>query len=330
VGKPRVLLVSTGGTVASRFEEGKGYSPAVKGDDILRDFPEVHEAAEIEAVQCGNVLSFALYPDTVMKIVRMVSEKLKKEDFHGAVITQGTATMEESAYLADLLWDLEKPLVFTGSMFSSSEKDWDGPRNILNAVLVAASPLARNKGAMVCVGGEIHAARDVVKMHKSSLVPYASLNAGPLGMFVNKRDIIFNRAPLLRKVFLTDKLENRVDIIKVAMGSDARLLDASIKSGAKAIVLESLPGGGGVTPEIMAAVRNARNDGFIFAMTPRSPLGSALSVAGGGCGPWDLRQCGVITAGDLPSVKARIIFMVTLPLGKDFKELMQIFHEIAP
>lgn len=328
--KPKVLFVSTGGTISSRYEEGKGYSSFLKGDDILCELPEIHGAVEIESVQYCNVLSFALSPEIIMGIVTFVKQRLKDDDFLGAVIAQGTATMEEAAYLADLLWDQDKPLVFTGSMFNSSERDWDGPRNILNSILVASSPLAKNKGVMICLGGEIHAARDAVKMHKSSPVPIVSLNAGPLGMVVNKGSVIFNRIPLLRKCFSPADLETTVDIIKVALGSDARLINASIKTGAKAIVLEALPGGGGVTPQIMAAVKKARRKGFIFVMTPRSPLGSALSNASGGCGPWDLRQCGVITAGDLSSVKARVVLMVTLPLVRDLEELSQIFREIAP
>jgi L-asparaginase len=265
-----------------------------------------------------------------MEIVEQAKSKVNDDGFDGVVITQGTATLEESSYLADLLWDSDAPLVFTGSMLNSSEPDWDGPKNVMNSVLVAASPDARGKGAMICLGGEIHAARDATKVHKTSLAPLVSFNTGPLGMVINKKDVVFHRAPLKRKTFPAKSLETQVDIIKVAMGEDSRLLEAAIHSGARAIVLEAFPGGGGVTPEIMAAVKQARTKGFVFVMAPRSPIGSALSGASGGCGPFDLRQCGVITAGDLSSIKARIILMITLPLVKDIEQLRQIFWAIAP
>jgi L-asparaginase len=330
VANPQVLLVSTGGTISSKFDPAKGYSPALTGADFLADFPALRELADIEIIQPCNVLSFALSPVTVMQIVSAAKEKVMQEGFAGVVVTQGTATLEETSYLADLLWDVDAPLVFTGSMLNSSERDWDGPRNIMNSVMVAISTEARGKGVTICLGGEIHAARDATKIHKTSLAPLASLNTGPLGMVINKRDVVFHRAPLRRKTFHAQTLEMAIDIIKVGIGDDARLLDASIASGARAIVLEAFPGGGGVTPEIMAAVRRARLRDFIFVMAPRSPIGSSLSGAGGGCGPFDLRQCGVITAGDLTATKARIVLMIALPLTGNLDQLRDTFREIAP
>jgi len=265
-----------------------------------------------------------------MQIVGTARQKVLHEGFVGIVVTQGTATLEESSYLADLLWDVEAPLVFTGSMLNSSERDWDGPRNIMNSVVVAISAEARGKGAMICLGGEVHAARDATKIHKTSLAPLASLNTGPLGMVINKKEVVFYRTPLKRKTFPAKTLETAVDIIKVGIGDNARLLDASIASGARAIVLEAFPGGGGVTPEIMAAVKRARAKDFIFVMAPRSPIGSSLSGASGGCGPFDLRQSGVITAGDLAAIKARIVLMVALPLTGNLDQLRETFREIAP
>jgi L-asparaginase len=331
VSKPKVLLISTGGTISSKFDPAKGYSPALTGADFLAEFPIFGEFADIDVMQPCNVLSFALAPATIMQIVDTAKQKVAQEGFAGVVVTQGTATLEESSYLADLLWDVDAPLVFTGSMLNSSERDWDGPKNIMNSVIVAASAEARGKGAMICLGGEVHAARDATKIHKTSLAPLASLNTGPLGMVINKRDVVFHRAPLRRKTFKANTLEMAVDIIKVGIGEDSRLLDASIASGARAIVLEAFPGGGGVTPEMMVSVKKARARDFIFVMAPRSPIGSAaLAGASGGCGPFDLRQCGVIPAGDLAALKARIVLMVVLPLITNAEQVRNIFSEIAP
>jgi len=319
VTKPKVLLISTGGTISSKFDPAKGYSPALTGADFLADFPVIGEFADIEIMQPCNVLSFALSPATIMQFVESAKQKVTQEGFAGVVVTQGTATLEESSYLADLLWDVDAPLVFTGSMLNSSERDWDGPKNIMNSVIVAASPEARGKGAMICLGGEVHAARDATKIHKTSLAPLASLNTGPLGVVINKREVVFHRAPLRRKTFKATTLEMAVDIIKVGIGEDSRLLDASIA------------GGGGVTPEMMVSVKKARARDFIFVMAPRSPIGSAaLAGASGGCGPFDLRQCGVIPAGDLASTKARIVLMVVMPLVGNAEQVRNIFSEIAP
>lgn len=328
--KPKLLLISTGGTIASKFVEGKGYAPVLGGDDFLDPYPELAAIAEIDSIQPCNVLSFALTPAQIMEVVSIAREKVAKESYEGVIITQGTATLEETSYLADLWWDREEPLVFTGSMLNASERDWDGPRNLLCAALIASGKDARGKGVMITLGGEIHAARDALKIHKTGLAPLVSYNAGPLGLVLNKKEVVFHRAPLRRKTFPVKTPETKVDLIKVALGCDARLLRASIDSGAKAIVLEALPGGGGVTPEIMEVVREAGNRGFIFVMSPRSPIGSVSSVASGGCGPFDLRQCGVINAGDLAAVKARILLMAALPHVNSREELARIFKEIAP
>ncbi|HOC09170.1 MAG TPA: asparaginase [Bacillota bacterium] len=328
--KKKILIVSTGGTISSKYDGEKGYSPVISAQELGSSLGGAEGIADIETVQFCNVLSFALEPNQVLELVNMIRTRLADEDYAGAVVTQGTATMEETSYLADLMWDVEKPLVFTGAMLNASERDWDGARNVRNSVLVAANPKSRGKGVLVCMGGEIHAARDVSKIHKTSLNTFVSLNVGPLGLVSNNR-VIFYRNPILRKVFApVEILETNVEILKVSLGSSSKILDLMISEGYKGIVIESLPGGGGVTPEIMDSIRRAQGQDIVFVQTPRSPMGTSVSRASGGCGPWDLRQCGVINGGDLTSVKARILLMVTLPVVDSKMELKAIFDEIAP
>lgn len=328
--KPKVLIVSTGGTISSKYDEEKGYSPAVTAQELSSSIPELCGLADVEPVQFCNVLSFALKPHQILELVNIIRARISGEDYAGAVVTQGTATMEETSWLADLLWDMDKPLVFTGAMLNASERDWDGARNIANSVSVAANPIAGGKGVLVCMGGEIHAARDVSKIHKSSLNTFVSLNAGPLGL-VSYNRVIFYRKPVLRKVFTpVDRLEPDIEIIKVSLGTGPKLIDVLVDNGYKGIILEGFPGGGGVTPEIMNSIRRAKDKGVVFVLTPRSPIGSVVSGADGGCGPWDLRRCGVISGGDLTSVKARILLMAAIPLVGSKYELERIFNEIAP
>ncbi|KUO71936.1 MAG: hypothetical protein APF77_04600 [Clostridia bacterium BRH_c25] len=328
--KPKVLIISTGGTISSKYDNEKGYSPAVSVQELCSSLFGIENLAEIESIQFCNVLSFALEPNQILDLVNIIRAKIYEGDYAGVVITQGTATMEETSYLADLLWDIDQPLVFTGAMLNASERDWDGARNIFNSVLVAADPMAKNKGALVCMGGEIHAARDVSKVHKSSLNAFVSLNSGPLGMVSNNK-VVFYRNPVLRKVFaLVSRLETGTEIIKVSLGAGSKLIDLLVANDYKGIVLEGFPGGGGVTPEIMNSVIKAQDKGVVFVLTPRSPMGSVISRASGGCGPWDLRQCGVINGGDLTSVKARILLMVALPLVSSKAELEGLFNEAAP
>jgi L-asparaginase len=302
----------------------------LRGEDLLAASPKVNEIASVDLVQPCNVPSFSLAPNQVLDFVWQTKKKLVDQDYAGAVILQGTATIEETAYLADLVWDCPKPLVFTGAMLNFSEPDCDGPRNIYDAILTAISPKACCNGVLVTIAGEIHAARDVVKQHKCALAAFASLNTGPIGLNANGRGIVFYRTPLLRRCYNITRVDAVVDIIKIALGSDSRLIQYSVASGAQAIVLECFPGGGGVTPTVMASVQALRAKGIIFVMVPRSPLGSSVAKAGGGCGPVDLRQCGVIVAGDLSAIKARLLLMVLLAAGFDEQAIRQEFEEVAP
>lgn len=328
--KPKILIVSTGGTISSKYDSEAGYSPAITAQDLRASIIEAETVVDIEAIEFCNVLSFSLAPYQILKMINMIRTKLTEEDFVGAVVTQGTATMEETSFLADLVWDIDKPLVFTGAMLNASERDWDGARNIYNSVLVAANIEARSKGVMVCMGGEIHAARDVSKIHKTSLNAFISINTGPLGVVSNNR-VIFYRNPILRKVFTkVEKLETNVEILKVSLGANSRVLDFMISENYRGIIIEGFPGGGGVTPEIMKSIRKAQGKDIVFVLTPRSPVGTSVSRASGGSGPWDLFQCGVINGGDLTSIKARILLMVALPKVGSKPDVQKIFNEIAP
>lgn len=328
--KLKIIIVSTGGTISSKYNNNQGYSPVEITEELSQYIKKVNSIADVEFIHYGNVLSFALKPNTILELINHLLVKINRDDYAGAVIMQGTASMEETSYLADLLWDTDKPLIFTGAMLNASETDWDGGRNIFNSALVALDPMAKNKGVLVCMGGEIHAARDVIKIHKTSLNTFVSLNNGPLGL-VNNNRVIFYRIPSIRKVFTSiNRLETHIEIIKVCLGTDSRLIDFLISNKYKGVILEGFPGGGGVTPEIMNSVKSAHDEETVFVLTPRSLMGSSISRASGGCGPWDLRQCGVINGGDLTSVKARILLMVALSQTNNKYELERIFSEVAP
>ncbi|NPV69957.1 MAG: asparaginase [Firmicutes bacterium] len=326
--KPGVLIVSTGGTILSRSTGSEGYKPAVTGAELVGSIPGLLERADVQVLEFSSVLSFALDPDTVVHLMKTVQDRLAGDETAGAVVIQGTATMEETAYLADLLHSSDKPVVFTGAMYSASEPDSDGPRNVLYSVIVATSEYARGKGVVVCMNGEVHAARDVVKTHKSDVGAFKSPNLGPIGL-VSKTGVVFYRAPLFRRAF-SDGVEPRVDLVKVVLGSDARLLKASVDSGARGVVIEAFPGNGGVTPSMMAAVEELRARDFPIVMAPRSIGGRTSPGAGGGCGPADLARCGVILAGDLPAQKARILLMVALATCRTTAEIGAVFASLAP
>jgi L-asparaginase len=328
--KSKILIISTGGTISSKYVKNQGYSPALTIQDIISNFSKLEDIAIIETLQFCNVLSFRLTPQNILDIINIAKKKTKEQNYSGVVVTLGTAAIEEASYLADLLWNMDAPIVFTGAMLNASEREWDGPRNVFHSILIAASSEAKSKGVLVCLGGEIHAARDVIKIHKTSLNAFVSPNNGPLGFVLNNNKVVFYRVPIFRKTFEIEYLETNVDIIKIGLGTNSKIIDFLISNGTKAIVLEAFPGGGGVTPDIMNSVVKAKKKDVVFIVTPRSILGSSISKAGGGCGPADLFKVGVINGGDLSSTKIRILLMVILPITQKKDEIQQIIYKIAP
>jgi L-asparaginase len=332
--EPKILLVSTGGTISSQMQPDGGYRPALGAAALLEHcLQQTPGQAEIVPWQYCSLLSFAMTPEMIFELTGQVRAQLRRgPDWVGAVVTQGTATMEETAFLADLLWDDPRPLVFTGAMANATRADWDGPQNLADAVAVALHPDSRNRGALVCMAGEVHAARDVAKLHKTALSSFASVNAGRLATVSGEgRRVTFVRTGPRPAVFSPPALETRVELIKICLGCGGGLIDAAVEAGARAVVLECFPGGGGIPPAVFERVKVHLQSGVFFVMAPRSPCGSANdSPSASGSGPWDLRRAGVIPAGDLPAVKARLLLMAALPGMGSREELAELMARFCP
>lgn len=291
--------------------------------------PGLAEIARVEVVSVANVLGPALGPGDLFDLARQASRALARDDVAGAVVTAGTGIIEEGSYLCDLLVQSDKPLVWTGAQFSADMWDTDGPRNLLNAVRVAISPDARGLGTVVCFNQEINAARDVVKLHKTNLSTFTSLDLGILGR-VDEDRVVIARRPALRKIYAATKIETNVDLIKLVAGSDDRFFKASLDAGAAGIVVEAFPGVGIIAPGALSGITAARDCGVPVVLATRSPEGRTAPKYGGGIGARDLVPLGVILAGDLAAVKARILLMVLLGLTRDNAKLREFFAEAAP
>jgi L-asparaginase len=325
---PSVVVVSTGGTIASRFDPLQGKVVAARsGEDLLEMVPRAKDIADIEVENFCNIGSYQLSPDIAFRLVRRIDEILDRPDVMGVVVTHGTDTMEETCYLADLLVASEKPIVFTGAQRSGDDPDSDGPRNLLNAIRAAASPLARGLGAMLCFNDELHAARDVTKVHTTRVQTFQSYDHGMLGE-IDGNQVIIYRKPTLRRMFQIPKLEERVDLILLVLGIDARYIDASIQSKAAGIVLEAF-GRGNANTVIVDGVRRAVNNGIPVIVTSRCPAGRVAPIYGRGGGK-DLEEVGAIFAGDLSGVKARILLMVLLADPHARLLLREVIAEMAP
>jgi L-asparaginase len=272
------------------------------------------EAPPLELDDFASVPSFDVHGELALSLAVRANEQAERGDVAGVVVTHGTDTMEESVYLIDRLLRSDLPVVLTGAQRGADEPDTDGPRNLRDAVLVAASEEARRRGAMIVFAGEIHAAREVRKVHTNAVRAFDSPGYGPIG-HVDAGAVVFQRLPHRRPPLpIPDRLAP-VDLIRLHAGSDARFVRASLESGAQAIVLEGT-GRGNANEQVVEGVRDAVSAGVPVIVCSRCVAGRVEPVYGRGGGR-DLAEAGALFAGDLAGPKARVLLQLALGCGLD-------------
>lgn len=322
-----VHLLAMGGTISSTLEGPEGYSAKLGADAIVpRRIGVPGVTVQAEDLTCEQ--SFGLTFDTARRLVTRLAERLAAPEVRGVAVTIGTAVMQEMAYLCDLALDGPKPVVFTGAMYPASDPGADGPHNVVDAIRVVAAPESAGRGAMICFAGEIHAARDAMKLHKSGPAPYRS-SGGPLGL-VDAGGVMFYRDATGRTTLpLPPSPLPRVEVIKVVMDMDDLLLRAALDARAAGVVIEGFPGGGGVPPALLPGIETALERGTAMALTSRSPFGRMTPVASGRSGPRILERMGVLIAGDLPAEKVRLLLALALGNGLALPQLRHLFGQVA-
>ena len=311
---PLVVVVSTGGTIAMRSDPSTGeLVPAMSGRELM-DMLDWPEAPPLELDDFARVPSFDVHGELALSLAGRVNELADRQGVAGVVVTHGTDTMEESVYLIDRLLRSELPVVLTGAQRGADEQDTDGPRNLRDAIRVAASNQPRARGAMIAFGGEIHAAREVRKVHTSAVRAFDSPGYGPIG-HVDLGTVVFQRLPERRAPLPVPGRLASVDLIRLHAGSDSRFIRASVESGASAIVLEGT-GRGNANDQVVEGVREAVSAGVPVVVCSRCVAGRVEPVYGRGGGR-DLADAGALFAGDLAGPKARVLLQLALGSGLD-------------
>jgi L-asparaginase len=309
-----VVLVATGGTIASLRDPATGaVRPAVSPEELARGLDDVR-VEEVARVNGWNVT-----PATMLEVSRRVAAALEDDDVEGAVVTHGTDTVEETAFLCDITVASDKPVVFAAAMRSGSEIGADGPRNLACAVDVARAPAARGLGAVVVLGDEIHAARWVRKLDSFRTSAFASPGCGPVGT-VAPGSVRVVVPPARRFVVRRPPgLDRPVPVVQAYTGIEEGLVEAVLEvSGAAGLVVEGT-GLGNVPGSAERGISAAISRGLPVVIATRVPSGGTAAVYGGPGGGVTLRELGVIEAGGVSAAKARLLLMTLLAEGADVR-----------
>jgi len=321
----KILVVFTGGTFSMRIDKKTGGAvPRYSGNELLRKIPEAKKLADIYGYDFGKYPGPHMTPELMMDLSKKIRELMGKENYAGVIVTHGTDTLEETAYFLDLTIKTEIPIVLIGSMKNSSEQDWDGPRNLLNAIHICLNKNCRNIGVLVCLNGEINAASEVTKIYTEQIDSFTSLDFGALGFVQNGR-VILNRLPRKLETLESDQLVPNVDMLTVYAGMNDKFFKYSADSGTEGIVVEAL-GVGNVPPAVFKGIKYVVKKGIPVILVSRCPAGETLDIYGyPGAGKW-LHKLGVIFADYLNGQKARIKLMLALGITKDKKRLRKMFE----
>lgn len=301
-------------------EAAGGAIPSLGGAQLVALLPE--DVGDLEVEEYCNLPSAHFTLDTVWGLRQRVAELAADDRVQGIVVTHGTDTMEETAYLLDLTVDTEKPLVLTGAMRTASEEGYDGTANLLAAVRTAASARTRGLGAVVVMNQEIHAARHVTKTHTQSTDTFKSLAWGPLGR-VDGDGVVVERR-FSRQHIPCQRLDPNVHLIELAVGMDDGLLRHLMDKRASGVVIEAL-GGGRVPPWWMPAIREAIEAGIAVVIASRCSTGRVYDGYGYQGAYKDLVEAGAIFAEGLNGQKARIKLMVALGQTRERASIQRLY-----
>ncbi len=313
-------VLFTGGTISMRIDPATGAAvPALGATEILAQVPQLAGVADLVTEDFSRLPGPHVTPEQMWRLARRAAAWLERPDIDGLVITHGTDTIEETAYLLDLVLTSDKPVVLVGAMRTVSDPSWDGPANLLAATRVAASPGARHQGVLVVMDDQIITARDVRKIHTEASSAFAAPEFGPLGV-VDGRSVIFRRQLCRRPDWRDDRadaglrvgrLETRVGLLQAYTGIPASVLDAHAAGETQGLAVIAF-GRGNVPPALVPAIAAAVDRGVLVTVSSRCLSGRVSARYGYDGGGLQLANAGALLVGELSGAKARLLQMVAL------------------
>lgn len=321
---PRILVIGLGGTITMTRDASGTISPALSAADLVRAVPGIERIASIETASPLALPGASLSIDDVLGVAALVDDR-REGGVDGAIVIQGTDTIEETAFLLDLVVRSERPVVVTGAMRGAQAAGADGPANILASVAVAASPQMRGLGTVVVLNDEIHAARFVQKSHTALPSAFASPAAGPLGHVIEGTPRLrVEPAKRIRPALELRAGDAPVALVRMGLGDDGRLLRQVPTLGYRGVVIEGM--GAGHVPASIAPIVSDLVHAMPVVLASRVHAGPVFTSTYGFAGSeTDLLRRGAVAAGDLSGLKARLLLSLLLRSGADRATIEQAF-----
>lgn len=316
----KILVLHTGGTISMQADA----SGAVVTSS---DNPMNHVSNPLEGIQV-HTLDFFNLPSPHIKPKHMLAlyQKIKEEanNYDGVVITHGTDTLEETAYFLDTMEVPHMPIVLTGAMRSSNELGSDGVYNYLSALRVASDDRAADKGVLVVMNDEIHAAKYVTKTHTTNVSTFQTPTHGPLGLIM-KQEILYFKTAEPRVRFDLDHIQGLVPIISAYAGMTDELIDMLDLEQLDGLIIQAF-GAGNIPKETSQKLESLLQKGIPVALVSRCFNGIAEPVYAYQGGGVQLQKSGVFFVKELNAQKARLKLLIALNAGltgqalKDYME----------
>lgn len=327
--RPTVEVISLGGTIAMSGAERGGASPQLTADDLIAAVPGLQEHVRLNARSFRQLPGAHLHEDDLIDLAADIRASLRA-GITGVVVTQGTDTIEETAFILDLLVD-DGPVVVTGAMRTPDQPGADGPANLRSAVLTASDPASRGLGTLVVLNDEIHAARLVRKTDTFRSDAFMSA-AGPLGWVAEGQPHHLLR-PVSQPQVPMDSLGGHqpVALVTITVGDDGRLLRHCPELGYRGVVIEGF--GVGHVPDKVATAVDGLATQFPVVLASRAGQGPTFQRTYGFLGSErDLLSRGMIGAGHLDGPKARVLLSLLLRAGLSYSGVRDFFqrHFAAP
>lgn len=318
-----LLVIHTGGTISmSQDQSNKVVTNDTNPISMHQDV--INQYAQIDELNPFNVPSPHMTIQLVKQLKDIILEAVTNKYYDGFVITHGTDTLEETAFLLDLILGIEQPVVITGAMRSSNEIGSDGLYNYISAIRVASDEKARHKGVMVVFNDEIHTARNVTKTHTSNTNTFQSPNHGPLGVLTKDR-VQFHHMPYRQQALenVNDKLN--VPLVKAYMGMPGDIFSFYSREGIDGMVIEAL-GQGNIPPSALEGIQQLVSLNIPIVLVSRSFNGIVSPTYAYDGGGYQLAQQGFIFSNGLNGPKARLKLLVALSNNLDKAEIKSYFE----